>query len=656
MLSARGGQTTLYTTAPATFSFQDFLPSSTAILAYVGVGASILGGCDTPNSYDVSLNAGYPGVDPFFTRIGSGYTPLTWMTSCNTPAQFVEVQRIGPSMITPDPAPYYRGGTNVITVIEQPTGTCSGYIEDVRVTLYYYDSLPSVTFDISATTPEEQRRVLMHRWRTETDYPYFSSFQDAAGATDTDRDGHISITATVRDAGGAVLPNFDMLVRVVDPPDPSTYVPTGMSVRGDNPYGTALFTMPVYGETQYSWQQVTTDVNGRISLVYPMSSRVAGDNVQIEASGIYLPYISTAPRCTPALGCYTSGIITNWRRVYIERDRMFRAGTFLTQDAAQSATTLNVEDITPFRSASANNPISAIVIHGSSPSATNPQNYMEAVNVKKASGGKLTLTTGLQHAYQFARARDYPTMLAGDAIGVYASANDVFPTYLDQAIDYYAARSCPSPPACDSLYTDFVTVSEGTVFLFPPVAANPVPFLPFAKTCALLDYCAEVAQRFFDNRSAGNTKAGHQHFIAVTTYSSDPTRQSGTAGITCKDNDQQCGSHTGTIFVFNGEIELAGQAFPNVLREAAAHELAHTFDVNQPAFATPGGTLGHCANMASDPLAGKCLMNTSRTDAEKADGRISFHNNPWTTSEYMRIRARPDPIPQTWQATFLPNP
>src|SRR5438128_6074455 len=59
MLSARGGQTTLYTTAPATFSLQDFLPSSTAILAYVGVGVSILGGCDTPNSYALSLNARY---------------------------------------------------------------------------------------------------------------------------------------------------------------------------------------------------------------------------------------------------------------------------------------------------------------------------------------------------------------------------------------------------------------------------------------------------------------------------------------------------------------------------------------------------------------------------------------------------------------------
>jgi hypothetical protein len=94
------------------------------------------------------------------------------------------------------------------------------------------------------------------------------------------------------------------------------------------------------------------------------------------------------------------------------------------------------------------------------------------------------------------------------------------------------------------------------------------------------------------------------------------------------------------------------------LREVSAHELAHTFDVNQPVVSTGG----HCTNQLPQPgpmasnQAAPCLMNGNASNSQRSDGFIGFHRDPWSTSEYRRIRARPDPIPQTWQSSFSPNP
>src|SRR4051812_31728339 len=131
MLSARGGTTTGYSTAAAesnAFTFNDFLPAQSSILTYVSVSLSLLANnCSTANTFAVYLNQGYPGVDPYYTTIGTDYAASTSMRSCQTPAQFVETGRVSPALLTPDIAPFVRGGTNVLTVLEQPTGNCSAF-------------------------------------------------------------------------------------------------------------------------------------------------------------------------------------------------------------------------------------------------------------------------------------------------------------------------------------------------------------------------------------------------------------------------------------------------------------------------------------------------------------------------------------------------
>jgi hypothetical protein len=671
MYSANGGLTTTYSTPAAennTFVFDDFLPP-TAILTNVGISLSLLGdGCPNPDPIVVYLNQGYPGVALGMT-IGTGYSGGDSTPNCQTPGQFEEIGRMGPSMLTPDIAPYVRNGPNAITVDEPPNGSCSQFIEYVVVYLVYYDSndLPLISFDLSATSSEDQRKVLMHRWRSEAAYPYLSSFQVAAAQNDAGRDGHIQINATVTDASGTPLPGMDLFVRTVDPPDPSTYLPPAESHWGDNPWGLLSFLIPYVPEPSYGWHLVTSDGNGRISLPLPVggqgipSTMPAGDNVQIQASAIFLPFVSPT-RCTPALGCYMGGVITSWRRVYIERDRMFRKGTFLVQNAAHGATILSVSSIADFGNASTNNPISAILIHGDSESASSPQNYLETVYVKKAAGGKLTLTQPLRYDYFAANSSVNPSLWAGDAIGKYASDADLYPTDLSLAVDFFGAKTCQNPPACDSLYTDFMVLAEGSAGPNPPIVPNMVPYIPFISSCTpTLAYCLEIAERFFGSRSGRQTLPGHQHFISSASDSIDIQNWSGSLGNTCKDADAICRSNgaAGTVLIYNVAIGWTGLSLTPMLQEISAHELAHTFDVNQ----ANAPDYGHCTSQQPQPggpmasnQSGHCLMNANRTNQERTDGRIGFHVSPWETSEYRRIRARPDPIPQTWQSTFLPNP
>jgi hypothetical protein len=622
----------------------------------------------------VYVNKGFPGVDPFYTTVGTDYTPSTWTTGCADSVQFARTGRMTRSLVTPSVTPYNRGGTNVINVIEQPTGTCAVFIEDLTVTLFYYDNLPVVAFDLSAATSENERKVLMNRWRSESTYAYPSTAQQDAATTDHNsvesapqRDHSVRIKGTVTAQGNVPLPNTDFFIRVVDPPDPSTYVPVVEAHRNDNLRALNTFIGPNLG---WGWTTMTTDAAGRFSAVLSTAASAAGDNVQVEASAAWLPYSPAEARCVPALGCYTSGVLTAWRRLYVERDRMFRKGTFLTMNVAVGATTLAVVSSADFSGASANAPIPAILVHGDGPEVSTPNNYYETVLVVRAQTGKLTLKTGTTKAYVAVMSVSDPTRFAGDAIGRYASDADLWPTYLGPAASLFGATTCATAPACDGLFTDVKVLEEGST------KPNKAPYVPFVSTCFKKNYCIEVAQRFFDSRNNNKTFPGHIHVVAATTAEMDAnTFLSGEVARTMRDNDQEqradSEGRAGGIFVWNRAIDVArgggsqdyaGLSAQPVIEELSAHELVHFFDVNPPAFG-PNSTGGHCAQRSSSPSGpaasngtGLCLMNGNRTPAERGDGVFGAHILPWATSEIRRIRARIDPVPQVWQPAATPIP
>jgi hypothetical protein len=305
-----------------------------------------------------------------------------------------------------------------------------------------------------------------------------------------------------------------------------------------------------------------------------------------------------------------------------------------------------------------------LLVHSDGPGS----GYSETVYVVRAQTGRLTLQSAVANRYLAARSSALNGAYAGDAVGRYASVADLWPTHLDAAVNFFGAKNCATPPACDSLYTDVRVLEEGAG------KPNRAPFLPFIANCYNMPYCAEVAHRYFDSRIGDRTAPGHTHFVAATTL--DQSQFGGVVGTTYRDQDpnQQdaISSYAGGVFIWNQTVqqgingaspEYSGLNFVRVVEELSTHELVHLFDVNPPAFAAPT-TAGHCtldpAGPSGGPLAsngtGRCLMNRSRTNPERGDGLFGLHVQRWATSEYRRVRARPEPLPQTWQSTATPVP
>lgn len=93
-----------------------------------------------------------------------------------------------------------------------------------------------------------------------------------------------------------------------------------------------------------------------------------------------------------------------------------------------------------------------------------------------------------------------------------------------------------------------------------------------------------------------------------------------------------------------------------MVAEATVHELAHQWRVNHGG-ANPNAKYGHCGWVGSNnalPMSGEgapfCTMTTDLyLYPEARDGKVGFHHRKFggvVDSEYLRIRRRPDPVPQ----------
>lgn len=49
-------------------------------------------------------------------------------------------------------------------------------------------------------------------------------------------------------------------------------------------------------------------------------------------------------------------------------------------------------------------------------------------------------------------------------------------------------------------------------------------------------------------------------------------------------------------------------------------------------------------------------MNPARTKAERASATFSLHVDPWTSSEYRRVRHAVEPLALSFQFDVNPNP
>ncbi len=202
----------------------------------------------------------------------------------------------------------------------------------------YTPEATEVKFDILDAAPANDRRILLTNPRDTNNLPYrpYPWFQRLLS-----RDSAIGIGLRTY-VNGVPTSGIPVTLRVVDPPDPSQYivgVPGGqpspgaaLSHDGDNigalpPLVGAGIT--VNGDGTYS---ATSGAEGYVFAELQLDATARpGDNYQIE--GVFDGVVPTR-----------SGVITAWRRMFVEKRTMFRRGHLLVNDAPPGTWHLVVPD------------------------------------------------------------------------------------------------------------------------------------------------------------------------------------------------------------------------------------------------------------------------------------------------------------------------
>ncbi|HEY0158206.1 MAG TPA: hypothetical protein VGF28_13060 [Thermoanaerobaculia bacterium] len=509
---------------------------------------------------------------------------------------------------------YVYGGRNGLYVNTPEWGTV---VEFVDVTLNFKRP-PVVEFELSASTDEKQRRILINRWRE--DSAYFSSAQatlpEIAG-----RNARIRIAGTARDADGPVA-NRTLYLRVIDPPDTAPYVPVPARRRGDNANGRGSLR-----ETT-----VTTDAGGRFETVLNATRFASGDNYQIEASTV--ANFGGKETCGADNNCFSSGVLTAWKRVHLEVGRMFRRGSYLAETTTEGTDRIKVRDVAPFTPGGR-----IMLIHaplGVRQLPASPAEYWSVERTIRQGGVK--------------RSQEGP----GGVLELDQPVHDVF------------VASPPDVARWDSVTTDFVglvTGNPGDDYYEPNVvyleklfadafvdyvlmepAALPLVTAMQEDVAALLpkDETREFAERW--NRHMG--WLGHQYLFGVrTTTSATANRPS--RGVTRIFNGHSY-SHVMVQTILG---QFASAASRRLLGEVGAHEVAHQWHTNPWSSRTANGS--HCADSRyyDNPLK-KCLMHWTYGPAggafpEFTDDIVRFHyvvTASGVDSEYRWIRERCDPV------------
>jgi hypothetical protein len=149
----------------------------------------------------------------------------------------------------------------------------------------------------------------------------------------------------------ASVPYSTVYLRVIDPPDLAPYVQpvscvtvTGCDcgIEGQNCDNKDIYSNWGFGSEKHKTASITVDDEGKGSITLFTTHRYAGDNYQVQAS--YQSLSQEAPFTNAHIKA-SSGIITAWKRVFVERDRMFKRGGLLAVDALDGQSSVKVAKI-----------------------------------------------------------------------------------------------------------------------------------------------------------------------------------------------------------------------------------------------------------------------------------------------------------------------
>ncbi len=551
---------------------------------------------------------------------------------------------------------YVPGGMNTFGFDIATGAIC---VEKVTLTLTYQ---PFQQFDFSITdaAPAEDRHVILSNLHSGYQYPRYQALggQDSA----------VPMFVRARGPSRQYEAGLTVYLRVDDPADSAAYMNLSGNVlahANDNDGPAALLDgNGITASATAGVYQATSGANGEIDFTLRLQSgTAAGDNYQIEAS--FDPTF-------PAGATTKSGMLTAWKRVFVEKHLMLRNGMFLTRDAHAGETTIRVNG-NHYNGNQGRHRLSAgdqiVLVHGPALDRRNAllgmaieyHSIADVQAVPNTNDYIVTLGTRQGHTIQAEQLlhdfgpdpSDPATLELGDAIarpsGSALSGLDYF-NARDSLLAQYDANGQPSS-AFSQAFTEYVVLPDG------PFGFVPVPRM-LSSTETLLQHFADKWSLSVSTDGAGGgiCLPNHQLLIVGDTDGSNPPSEVG-------QTTQNVGAEVAS-YVFRGAIDFAvtnhnqanphnGQNPDNWAAKNEAHELGHQWELDSAWAAQAGVSLGHCPSdsTAFDDASTYCLMATadpakSETQSDNLIAKFHLRKLPsgdWD-SEYFEIRQRTDPF------------
>jgi hypothetical protein len=503
------------------------------------------------------------------------------------------------------------------------------------------DDAGSLTLELGPTSPETHRRVLTHKYRTDDTYP--SPYQRA--------DGRLEIVGWVRGANGAPLAGRTVYFRVKDPPDTAPYAVAAGDARDDDNHDRGSPQVQRPGTLTAS--SAVSDSSGRVSTTLIATSFASGDNYIVEAT--LDPEMAASPSFACGSSCARTGVITAWKRVYVEVNRMAKRGALLRADVLPGRKVLRVSDVRPFPSP----PFDALLIHAPSPVEAGSDFWTEKVRVVE----KVAFDSSLFHLHpepgelRLDSSGSGVTRRYSGPITTNPSSNAPPKSYLADGVvfisgnrseDYYLIKGKLVDDAYDSAFVEHVWLTDVQApDLEPHQRRIPydgvIPHIPTIDGYSTRNWLTRKWSRNVTRSGIGIAAIPNHHILFTA------SRHQVVGSTTWYGHTAAAGGYNDT-WLYLGSIPDDKEA------EALVHELAHQWRVNHP-FGGSSDSGGHCdvALGAAQSMARHASENCTMTSdvygsPDTADGIVGFHyiRRPDGTlhSEYLHCRRRAEPIPQ----------